>query len=145
MLRRERKQQTPAGVNCLKVQNALRKDNKLHRKLNTVSDMLTALKSEDDDSLLAVQVDPYMVVGNNDEDVAATVVKEEPMPGTSSGSNVVKAKSYKYDPNLGDKYFDKYRIRPKSPIRPLGTLKNRVNQRAALISAMRSVIKQEEQ
>ena len=113
--------------------------------MNTVSEIVTAIKeSEDDDSLLAVQVDPYMVVGNNDEDVAATVVKEEPMPGTSSGSNVVKAESYKYDPNLGDKYFDKYRIRPKSPIRPLGTLKNRVNQRAALISAMRSVLKQEQ-
>ena len=128
------------------MQNALRKDNKLQRQLNTVSEIVTAIKeSEDDDSLLAVQVDPYMVVGNNDEDVAATVVKEEPMPGTSSGSNVVKAESYKYDPNLGDKYFDKYRIRPKSPIRPLGTLKNRVNQRAASITSMRSVLKQEEQ
>ena len=129
MLRRERKQQTPVGVDCLKVQNALRKDNRLQRRLNTVSEIMTAMKSEDDDSLLAVQVDPYMVLGNNDEDVdvvpdtsssntvvkeepgtssSSTVVKEEPMPGTSSGGNVVKGESYKYDPNLGDKYFDKY-------------------------------------
>ena len=135
MLRRERKQQTPSGVDCLKVQNALRKDNKLQRQLNTVSEIVTAMKeSEDDNSLLAVQVDPYMVVGNNDEDVAATVVKEELMPVTSSGS-VVKKESYKYDPNLSDKYFDTYRTRPKSPIRPLGTLKNRVNQRAAIITS----------
>ena len=130
MLRRERKQQTPSGVDCLKVQNALRKDNKLQRQLNTVSEIVTAMKeSEDDNSLLAVQVDPYMVV----ED-AATVVKEELMPVTSSGS-VVKKESYKYDPNLSDKYFDTYRTRPKSPIRPLGTLKNRVNQRAAIITS----------